>query len=81
MKATVPELKRKVRIGVASTGMSLKKTNPYWMNAQCINVYKHAVHSLVIQGQENPTRRFTVTNAQKKSLDNWIADLEQKYLR
>lgn len=81
MKATVTELKKKVLRVVHGAGVELSTAHPYWMNAERINVFKRGIEHVIRDGEENPTRRHTVTAAQKKSLDNWVAKMEEKYLK
>lgn len=82
MKATMPELKKKVKkmTDVQRTGTSLSLDNPYWINSEHIGFMRTAVIEMIEAGRGEPTKRFEVTEVQQKKLNDWIDGLAQKYL-
>lgn len=82
MKATMPELKKKVNslTRVELTGTNLSVNNPYWINSEHIGFMRRAVTDIIEAGNGMPTKRFEVTEVQQKKLNGWIDGLAQKYL-
>lgn len=82
MKATMPQLKKKVKAmtDVQRTGTNLSLDNPYWINSEHIGFMRNAVRDMVEAGKATPTKKFEVTEVQQTKLNDWINGLAQKYL-
>lgn len=82
MKATMPQLKKKVKTmtDVELTGTNLSLDNPHWINSEHIGFMRQAVEDMVVSGKAAPTKKFEVTEVQYKKLNDWIDGLVQKYL-
>ena len=81
MKATLPELKRKVRALIARENQApLHKKNPYWLNSAFIKLAEQYIVWVQQDGDNDPNRRLTMTAKQRVSMDNWIRDLKDTYL-
>ena len=78
----MPELKAKLksRTSVKITGLELSMSNPYWANKQQIDLMKDHVEFMIQEGKDTPTKRFEITDVQKKKLGHFIELLEDKYL-
>jgi len=82
MKATMPQLKKKVKAmtDLQRTGTSLSHNNPYWINSKHIEFMRNAVQDMIASGKGSPNKRFEVTEVQQTKLNDWIDGLAQKYL-
>ncbi len=80
MKATLVQLKAKVKRLTQNTGYDLSSTNPYYANAEHIKLMEGAIEMIVWNGNESPEKHYTATPAQQVSLDTWIASLKDRYL-
>jgi hypothetical protein len=80
MKATIPQLKAKIKKLSECTGLVLTTSNPYWANEKQLGYMQDAYQSVIREGNESPDRRYTPTPKQIESLDNWFFGLKQKYL-
>lgn len=80
MKTTIPKLKKKIAKLTSDTGCALLRSNPYYANYYQIKAIEEAIELVVWNGEEHPDRFYTVSEAQKKSLDNWVIGLKHKFL-
>ena len=80
MKATVAQLKKKIKALTANTGTDLNMSNPFWMNKRHIDYMRDAFRQLIVDGEDAPDRKFTPSPSQIKSITGWIDGLENKYL-
>lgn len=80
MKTTIPHLKNLIKARTNNTGYVLLVGNPFFANQAQIEAMREALKEMITQGDENPNRRYQVTDKQQESLNNWLYDLEQKYL-
>lgn len=81
MKATVSELKKVItKRSVAYCGYKLSKNNVYYMNADYIAVVEDMIQQQKAEGADKPNLRYEVTEAQEKSLTEWVKDLKRTYL-
>ncbi len=76
-KVTVARLKQIIKAQVGNTCLVLSKNAPYWANNDQIK-YLEQAKDMVVEGLYKNVR---VTEAQKKSLDNWIDGFRETYLR
>lgn len=80
MKATIPQLKKKINALADQCGFKFDKSGPYFVNDGRIKAIKSAIQITKEDGENNPSRRYEISESQMKSLNNWVADLEHKYL-
>ncbi len=73
-------LKKKVKLNVANTGLVLLKTNPYWANDEQIKAMEEAIKIMKENGDDAPAQRYEITPRQMVLLTNWIDSLKQTYL-
>lgn len=80
MRTTIPHLKNLIKARTNNTGFVLMIGNPFFANQSQLDAMREALEDMILQGDENPDRRYQVSSKQQESLKNWLYDLEQKYL-
>ena len=80
MKATVAELKKKVRALADQAGYRLDKKNPFFVNNGCIKAIENYIVFVEQDGDNNPDKRLSVTPKQRESLNQWVRGMKDTYL-
>ncbi|AAQ64335.1 hypothetical protein KVP40.0266 [Vibrio phage KVP40] len=80
MKATIPQLKKKINSLADKYGYAFDKNAPYYVNDGRIKAIEAAIITVKEDGEANPTRRYEISEKQLVSLNNWVRDLKHKYL-
>ena len=80
MKATIPQLKKKIQLMTFNTGLMLVEGNEYWANEQQIQYIEEAIEQIKQDGETLPEFKYEITDAQLSSLNEWVAGLKRKFL-
>lgn len=80
MKTTLAKIKSLINKRADVCGWSLSKSNPYFGNEERIKYMEELIQDMKELGDENPLKRFEISDSQMKSLKNWTQNLREKYL-
>ena len=76
-KTTIPRLKEIVLVGYCGYSKpDLSSGYPYYLNKQNLDIIQEGIDYVTTGMYKN----IVVTDVQKNSLDNWIADLREEFL-